>query len=134
MKSLNAVTPAVCGYGVVPFGRIQANRIRIVSIARKAGLMTNCLICHEREGQHTALIQGKYYPNVCAHCLAKHTGNHATQAASHDRRRGYEDHAQDTVQPYDANGQPSKEFYRLYPDTAQKMYSPTQIDDIKRQI
>jgi hypothetical protein len=53
--------------------------------------------------------------------------------ASFDRRRQYEEHAQDTVQPYNAIG-PNAEFYRLYPKQAEKIFTKDELEYVKRQL
>ena len=42
--------------------------------------------------------------------------------------------AQDTVQPWDANGKPNVEFFRLYPESAAKQFSASEIEELKRKI
>lgn len=79
----------------------------------------------------SAIVDGHYYKNVCASCLGHE--DISSNAAGYARRRGYEDNAQDTIQPYDAKG-PAVEFARLYPDKAEKVYSKKVLDDLKRQM
>jgi hypothetical protein len=84
----------------------------------------------------SAVVNGKYYENITREELATLTGGDSlsTGYQGYDRRRQYEDHAQDTVQPYDAAGKPRAEFYRLYPDAAQKVFSKDEIKQVKRVI
>lgn len=81
-------------------------------------------------------INGKYYPNITRAELARLQGDYSFShgAQSHERRRGYEEFAQDTVQPYDAAGKPRSEFYRLYPKQAAKVFTKDEIAEVKRQL
>lgn len=81
-----------------------------------------------------AVVGGVYYQQVCQSCLGATTEIVSSGSASYDRRRGYEDNAQDTIQPYDAMGRPRVEFYRLYPKTADGMFTSEEIEEIKRKI
>lgn len=82
----------------------------------------------------TAMLAGRYYKQICASCLGSNDDELSGNAASYERRRNYEDNAQDTIQPYDANGKPRSEFYRLYPQAAGKVFNKDQINDIRRKI
>lgn len=91
-----------------------------------------CDSCGKRKANTiTAMVNGVYYPHVCRNCLGG--DDTSSNAAGFDRRRQYEDNAQDTIQPYDAAG-PNPEFLRLYPDTAKKVFSPEIIKELKRKI
>jgi hypothetical protein len=79
------------------------------------------------------MVNGRYYKVICAACLGDSDDDVSSNAAGYDRRRGYEDNAQDTIQPYDANG-PNAEFLRLYPTAAKKVFSQSQIDELKRKL
>lgn len=83
----------------------------------------------------SAYINGKYYPSITRQeLLALQSESSPTSgAASFDRRRGYEDHADETVQPYTASG-PNTEFFRLYPRQAAKIYQPEVIERLKKQL
>lgn len=95
--------------------------------------MTKCESCKQaKPSLKTAVVQGIYYANICSSCLG--TTDVSSNAAGFERRRGYEDNASDTVQPYDATGSPRAEFFRLYPDTARKVFTPAEIEQVKREI
>lgn len=83
----------------------------------------------------TVVVNGVYYPGMCDSCLTSLKGDSSISSgsASFDRRRQYEDHAQDTVQPYTASG-PNPEFFRLYPEQAKKMFSHDVIEQLKKKI
>lgn len=84
----------------------------------------------------SAIVRGKYHPAICKTCLAglyQHA-SFSSGAQSFDRRRQYEDFAQDTVQPYDAAGNPRAEFYRLYPKQAEKVFTKDEIEKVRRMI
>lgn len=81
-------------------------------------------------------INGKYHKNITRAELARLQGDYSFSygAQSNERRRGYEEFAQDTVQPYDAAGKPRSEFYRLYPQQAAKVFTKDEIEEVKRQL
>lgn len=92
-----------------------------------------CEVCGTMKHTKAALVGGKYYRHICGRCLNSGNDDISSNAAGYERRRGYEDNAQDTVQPYTATG-PNPEFYRLYPLQAEKMFSPEEVADIRRNI
>jgi hypothetical protein len=97
--------------------------------------MTKCQSCgKERLNVKTAMVNGKYYQAICANCLGDSDDDISSNAAGYERRRGYEDNAENTIQPYDANGKPRSEFYRLYPDAAKKTFTREELDQVKRKI
>jgi hypothetical protein len=97
-------------------------------------MMTICESCKQpKVNLKTALVGGIYYGNVCPDCLGDEADEVSSNAAGYDRRRGYEDNAQDTVQPYDANG-PNSEFARLYPNQAKKVFTPEVLERLKRKM
>jgi hypothetical protein len=94
-----------------------------------------CDRCGEHKPHYrTAFVQGIYYKRICDSCVGDSTDTINGTAAGHARRRDYEDHAQDTVQPWDANGNPRAEFLRLYPESARKIYNKETLDKLKREI
>lgn len=97
--------------------------------------MNTCESCN-KEYIHTttAYINGKYYKSICGFCLGMGEDSISSGAAGFDRRRNYEDNAQDTIQPYDANGKPRVEFLRLYPEAALKVFGQAKVDELKRKI
>jgi hypothetical protein len=93
-----------------------------------------CDVCHKVKDGVSAIANGDYYPSICRECISElSSGSISSGSASFDRRRGYEDNAQDTVQPYNASG-PNAEFYRLYPTQALKVFTPAEIEQVKRQL
>lgn len=93
-----------------------------------------CQQCKTREGVG-AVIDSVYYSSICKTCITeKSSSTLSSGVASFDRRRQYEDNAQDTVQPYDASGAPRPEFYRLYPTQAEKVFTKDEIEKVKRMI
>lgn len=93
-----------------------------------------CESCHKpKVDTVSAVVGGIYYHNVCQRCLVGDVDQISGNAASFDRRRGYEDNAQDTIQPYDAKG-PSQEFARLYPDKAKQVFKPDVLAELKRKM
>lgn len=93
-----------------------------------------CESCGTMKHTKTAVVNGKYYKNICGRCIGGSDDGVSSGSAGYERRRGYEDNAQDTIQPYDANGQPRVEFYRLYPEAAAKVFTPAEIAQVKRKI
>lgn len=94
----------------------------------------NCESCHNEPGVRTAVVGGKYYRHIGLRCLGAATDTFSSNAAGNERRRQYEDYAQDTLQPYDAMGRPNPEFFRLYPKTAEKVFTPEEIEQVKRKL
>lgn len=92
-----------------------------------------CELCLEARDTRAAVVAGKYYPSICSSCLNGSNDSYSTGAQSFDRRRQYEDHAQDTIQPYDAKG-PNLEFFRQYPEQSKKIYNKATIEQLKRKI
>lgn len=83
----------------------------------------------------SAVINGKYYPSITRAELAAMQGDsHMNSgAAGFDRRRTYEDHADETIQPYNAAG-PNAEFLRLYPESAEKVFNKETIEKLRRKL
>lgn len=97
--------------------------------------MQTCESCgKERSNTTSAVVGGKYFRVICPSCLNSTVEVVSSGAVGYDRRRQYEDYAQDTVQPYDAMGKPRSEFYRLYSKTAEGMFTPEEIEEIKRKL
>lgn len=93
-----------------------------------------CESCkQEKPGTIAAVVNGTYYRHVCSRCLHGDMDKISGGVASFNRRRDYEDNAQDTVQPYDSVG-PNPEFLRLYPDAAKKVFSPEIIEQLKKKL
>lgn len=94
-----------------------------------------CESCGTMKHTKTAMVGGKYYRHICAPCIGDTESDDVVSSggAGYDRRRGYEDNAQDTIQPYDANG-PNPEFARLYPRQAAKVFDKQTLDKLKRKI
>jgi hypothetical protein len=95
--------------------------------------MAKCQSCGNERPTKTAVVNGKYYSAICNFCLGQTEDSFSSNAAGFDRRRQFEDFAQDTIQPYTAAG-PNPEFYRMYPAQAAKVFSPEQIEEIKRKL
>lgn len=95
-----------------------------------------CQLCNQPKDCISSLTQGKYYASICRPCLSSLQGDSTFSSGyqSFTRRRGYEDMAQDTVQPYDAAGKPRSEFYRLYPSQVAKIFSKDEISEVKRKL
>ena len=94
--------------------------------------MSKCLSCRKNKGTATAVVEGIYYRNICNSCLGRE--EISSNAASYARRRDYEDNAQDTIQPYDAGGNPRVEFLRLYPIQARRVYSKEVVEELKKKL
>jgi len=83
----------------------------------------------------SAVVDGTYHSGICKSCLAGISSvSLSSGSAGFNRRRDYEDNAEDTVQPYDAGGNPRPEFYRLYPSQAQKIFTKSEIERVKKQL
>lgn len=92
--------------------------------------------CHSclknKPNTKTAIVNSIYYPHICNSCLGQ--DEVSSNAASYDRRRGYEDNAQDTIQPYDAAGNPRLEFLRMYPIQARRVFGPKIVEELKKKL
>lgn len=93
-----------------------------------------CQACRRKQLVKAAYFDGKYYKAICGNCLGSSIDDISGNAASYERRRSYEDYAQDTIQPYDANGQPRVEFARLYPDAAKKTFGLQTFNELRSKI
>lgn len=83
----------------------------------------------------SAVVNGVYYPDISrAELGQRSSADLSSGSQSYDRRRQYEEHAQDTIQPYDAAGNPRAEFYRLYQRTAEKTFTKAEIERVKKQL
>lgn len=80
------------------------------------------------------MVGGRYYKAICSNCLGLAEDDISSNAAGYDRRRGYEDNAADTIQPYDADGNPNVEFLRLYPKAGAKVFGKQVTERLKRKI
>jgi hypothetical protein len=94
-----------------------------------------CELCKQDTVCISSLLNGVYYKDICRSCLSSGYGDSAptSGAASFDRRRGYEDYADETIQPYTASG-PNPEFARLYPRAAEKVYDKDTLEKIKSKL
>lgn len=92
-----------------------------------------CESCLKLRETSTAVLAGHYYKHVCKACLGGTDDRLSGGSASFERRRGYEDNAQDTIQPYDGD-KPNPEFLRLYPEAAAKVFKPEVINNLKRKL
>lgn len=95
----------------------------------------SCTICRNETDTVSAISDGQLLTSVCRACLLLRTGDStiSSNAQGYDRRRQYEDYAQDTLQPYTASG-PNAEFFRVYPEQSQKIFTPAEIEALKRKI
>lgn len=94
-----------------------------------------CQLC-QNSGELSAVVKGKYHTSLCRPCLAGLLGDVTVSSGAQgfDRRRQYEEHAQDVVQPWDAAGKANVEFLRLYPHSAAKQYSPEILEELKKRL
>lgn len=95
-----------------------------------------CQQCKTNDSAVSAMVGGKYYSGICRPCLSDLQGDNSFSSGfqGFDRRRQWEDHAQDTVQPWDASGKPNVEFLRLYPRQAEKMYNKEILQELRRKL
>lgn len=90
--------------------------------------MSKCEICETRQGYKSAIVGEFYYKNLCEVCYENMLGSETVSSgyADYERGRDYEEHAADVRQPT-TDGKPDKEFIRLYPDTARKIFTDDEI-------
>jgi len=74
----------------------------------------------------SAVFNGKY-GLYCKDCLSRkeHAG-----IASYSREKDREAHQADLVQPWNADGSPSKDYARLYPEMVDEMYSKEEKEQL----
>lgn len=96
---------------------------------------TVCELCDQQNPCVSSLANSIYYKSICRPCLSAQVGDSipTSGAAGFDRRRGYEDYADETVQPYTASGA-NPEFARLYPESAAKVFDKETLERIKRKL
>jgi hypothetical protein len=88
-----------------------------------------CTSCKTTEATERAVINGTYYPNICAGCRESLTSGqsissgHARWARSIDA----EDHEMDIQQPFNKDGTPNRRFVRAYPEQARAVMTEDQM-------
>lgn len=92
---------------------------------------SNCKLKSDR--LISAVINGKYIKDQCEICLglARKEVPASSTRVDFRIRRQQEDHRRDILQPY-ANGKPSREFIKAYPDKAKNYFTPEQITKAER--
>lgn len=74
-----------------------------------------------------AIIEGKY-GQYCVGCIQSMKRHDAPGSAQYHRDKDREDHLADMIQPWDAKGNPSKEFIQHYPDEAKEMFTQGELE------
>ncbi len=79
-----------------------------------------CSECKTNEATIRAMIQGEYYPNLCAGCKDALSAGQGVSSghARWSRTVDAEDHEADIQQPRNKDGTPNRRFIRLYPQQA----------------
>lgn len=88
-----------------------------------------CDACRqEKEPLKGALING-IFGQYCANCLMGQTRQANPRSAQYARDRDRDSHEADLLQPWDAKGNPSREFIRNYPDEAKDNFTEAELKE-----
>lgn len=88
-----------------------------------------CDICHTKSNNLRALVSnGQFYQGVCDVCRGG--SNLVPMDAAYQKARDREDYAKETLQPYDADGKPNKDFFIAYPHLQEDMLTPEERAEI----
>lgn len=85
-----------------------------------------CSNCDAR-ADITAVVDGKY-GHYCTDCLDGRKRQNHIGSAQYSRDRDREDHEVDLLQPWDARGNPSKQFINHYPDEAHDIFTKEELE------
>lgn len=87
-----------------------------------------CDVCKTNEASASAIIDGKYYKNICqSDKLMLQAGQAVSSGAARWARDiDAEDHEIDMQQPY-SNGKPNPKFIAAYPEQAKNLFSETEM-------
>lgn len=88
-----------------------------------------CENCKSQDSNGSAIIAGKYWPNICSACkLLLNSGQSVNSGeARWQRDIDIQDHEVDVAQPYGADGNPNLMFIQAYPDKARAIFTEEQI-------
>lgn len=89
--------------------------------------MRNCDNCHRKLPTQSAVINGKF-GEYCNDCISGVQRSHNPRSAQYARDRDWEAHEADMLQPWDANGKPSREFIRNYPEEAHVNFTQEELE------
>lgn len=92
-----------------------------------------CEVCKLKQETKSSIIGDIYYKRICAGCYNRLMETHSPSSgqAAYNRDRDFEDHEADIRQPY-SHGHADKDFIRLYPETAKKMFTEDEIREAER--
>lgn len=85
-------------------------------------------------GDFSALIDGQYYKDVCAQCLAKlqaGVNQPSTGYADFNRQQDLIDHVADVQQPY-VGGKPNEMFIKAFPKKSRELFGDEEIRNASR--
>jgi hypothetical protein len=96
--------------------------------------MAKCSECKTADSTIRAMIQGTYYPNLCADCKALLSAGQSISSghARWSRTVDTEDHSFDIIQPYGADGKPNADFIKTYPQQSSAIFSEKEMSDAVR--
>jgi hypothetical protein len=86
-----------------------------------------CDSCGSKEHTITAVINGKF-GQYCNNCRQGATRQANVGSAQYARDRDRDAHEIGLVQPWDRQGNPNKEFMRLYPDESKEMFTEEEFN------
>jgi hypothetical protein len=90
-------------------------------------LKTLCIGCGSTKHTKKAMLDGKY-GDYCSNCINAVKRLHHPGSAQYKRDRDRDAHELDLLQPWDAKGNPSKEFITHYPDEANDIFSQEELE------
>jgi hypothetical protein len=91
--------------------------------------MKRCTNCKTNPSSgKSAVIAGKYYPDICNPCLTN--GLRQPHDAAFMREREREDSAKEIIQPFNADGSVNQDFAYAYPDQAEDMFGKDQLTEV----
>lgn len=89
--------------------------------------MGKCDGCHKNRITKSAIING-VFGEYCSLCIERSQRSHNPRSAQYARDRDREAHEVDLLQPWDANGNPSREFIRNYPEEAHTNFTEEELE------
>lgn len=89
--------------------------------------MSKCSRCQQVRPLKSAILNNQF-GSYCVDCIRQAGRQMSVNSVQHNRDRDREDHARDLIQPRDANGYPSAEFIKEYPEEAKKLFSEEELE------
>ncbi len=90
-----------------------------------------CELCEKNPSSASAILNGKYYKNICNDCKLSNnrvSSGHAVWSRGVD----LEDHEHEIQQPYNADGSINTRFAKLYPKQAKALFTEVELRQAER--